>query len=104
MEFERFLDLLANDELYLRRTDLFKEDDPWEALPSDDYIRAKLGLRRYDPADELRLINEQAFLRQNSDDGLLSGNPLQTRQKTAIVALIGLKRYATLFICSVIPD
>jgi hypothetical protein len=44
-----------NDELYLRRTDLFKEDDPWEALPSDEYIRAKLGLRRYDPADELSL-------------------------------------------------
>jgi hypothetical protein len=67
MDFGKFRDLFANEELYLRRTDLFKEDDPWEALPSDDYIRAKLGLRRYDPADELRLINEQAFLRQNSE-------------------------------------
>jgi hypothetical protein len=67
MDFQKFRDLFANEELYLQRTDLFKEDDPWEALPSDDYIRAKLGLRRYDPTDELRLINEQAFLRQNSE-------------------------------------
>lgn len=67
MNFDKFRDLFANEELYLRRTDLFREDDPWEALPSDEYIRAALELRRYDPADELRLINEQAFLRQNSE-------------------------------------
>ena len=67
MDLPKFRDLFANEELYLRRVDLFKEDDPWEALPSDEYIRAKLGLQRYDPADELRLINEQAFLRQNSE-------------------------------------
>lgn len=72
MEFAKFRDLFANEELYLRRVDLFKEDDPWEALPSDEYIRAKLGLRRYDPADELRLINEQAFLRQNSEGYFIS--------------------------------
>jgi hypothetical protein len=61
MDFPKFRDLFANEELYLRRVDLFKEEDPWEALPSDEHIRAKLGLRRYDPADELRLIEEQAF-------------------------------------------
>ncbi len=47
MDFDTFRDLFANEELYLRCTDLFKEDDPWEALPSDEYIRAALGLRRY---------------------------------------------------------
>src|SRR5579872_3190552 len=67
MDFDKFRDLFANEELYLRRTDLFKEDDPWEALPSDEYIRAALGLHRYDPTDELRLVSEQAFLRQNSE-------------------------------------
>src|ERR1035437_2864384 len=67
MDFDKFRDLFGNDELYFRRTDLFKEDDPWEALPSDEYIRAKLGLRRYDPTDELRVIEEQAFNRQNSE-------------------------------------
>jgi len=36
MDFPKFRDLFANEELYLRRVDLFKDDDPWEALPSDD--------------------------------------------------------------------
>src|SRR5260370_32628213 len=67
MDFDKFRDLFANEELYLRRVDLFKEDDPWEAVPWDDDMRRKLGLRRYDPTDELRLINQQAFLRQNSE-------------------------------------
>ena len=58
MDFDKFRDLFANEELYLRRTDKFKEDDPWEALSSDEYIRAKLGLRRYDPTDELKVIEE----------------------------------------------
>jgi hypothetical protein len=35
MDFPKFWDLFTNEELYLRRVDLFKEDDPWEALPSD---------------------------------------------------------------------
>jgi hypothetical protein len=65
MGFDKFRDLFAKEELYLRRTDQSKGDDLWEVLLSDDYIRAKLGLPRYDPADELRLINEHAFLCQN---------------------------------------
>src|SRR5258708_33328488 len=72
MDFPKFRDLFANEELYLRRVDLFKEDDPWEALPSDEYIRARLGLRRYNPANELRLIEEQAFLRQNSEGNFIT--------------------------------
>ena len=67
MDFDKLRDLFASEELYLRRTDLLKGDDPWEALPSDEYIRAALGLRRYDPTDELRLIRAQAFIRQNSE-------------------------------------
>lgn len=31
MDFDKFRDLFGNEELYLRRTDLFKEGDPWEA-------------------------------------------------------------------------
>lgn len=42
MDFDKVRDLFGNEELYLRRTDLFKEGDPWEALPSDEYIRAAL--------------------------------------------------------------
>ena len=52
MDFNKFRDLFANEELYFRRTDLFKETDPSEALPSDEYVRAACGLRKYDLDDE----------------------------------------------------
>jgi hypothetical protein len=67
MDLAKFRDLFANEELYLRRTDLFKETDPREALPSDEYVRAALGLQKYDLKDELKLNNDQAFNRQNSE-------------------------------------
>jgi hypothetical protein len=67
LDFRKFRDLFANEELYFRRTDLFKETDPNEALPSDEYVRAALGLRRYDLRDELALNNDLAFARQNSE-------------------------------------
>jgi hypothetical protein len=35
MDFDKFRHLLANEELYLRRTDLFEGKDRWEALPPD---------------------------------------------------------------------
>jgi hypothetical protein len=67
IDFDKFRDLFANEELYLRRTDLFKDDDPWEALPSDEYVRKTLGLTRYDLDDERKLIDDQAFSRQHSE-------------------------------------
>ena len=67
MDFPKFRDLFANEELYLRRTDLFKETDPNEGLASDEYVRAARGLRRYDLRDELTLNNDQAFARQVSE-------------------------------------
>ena len=36
MDLPKFRDLFANEDLYFRRTDLFKEIDPEEALPPDD--------------------------------------------------------------------
>lgn len=67
MDFPKFRDLFANEELYFRRVDLLKETDPREALPSDEYVRAALGLQKYDLHDELKLNNDQAFNRQNSE-------------------------------------
>jgi hypothetical protein len=67
MDLPKFRDLFANEELYLRRTDLFKETDPREALPSDGYVRATLGLQRFDLLDELKLNNHQAFNSQNRE-------------------------------------
>jgi hypothetical protein len=67
MDLAKFRDLFANEELYFRRTDLLKETDPREALPSDEYVRATLGLQEYDLIDELKLNDNQAFNRQNSE-------------------------------------
>jgi hypothetical protein len=67
MDLPKFRDLFANEELYFRRTDLFKETDPREALPSDEYVRTTLGLQKYDLNDELRVNSNQAFNRQNSE-------------------------------------
>jgi len=67
MDFRKFRDLFANEELYFRRTDLFKETDPSEALPSDEYARHALRLQRYDLHGELALNNDLAFVRQISE-------------------------------------
>ena len=64
MQMDKFRDLFASEELYFRRTDLFKNDDPREGLPSDEYIRASRDLREGIVEDELTLISSQAFLRQ----------------------------------------
>ena len=67
VDLPKFRDLFANEELYFRRTDLFKEIDPNEALPPDEYVRRALGLTKYDLNDELALINDQASNRQFSE-------------------------------------
>jgi len=67
MDLPKFRDLFANEDLYFRRTDLFKEIDPEEALPPDDYVRASRGLLKYDLHDELTLNENQAFSRQISE-------------------------------------
>src|SRR5260370_33843471 len=80
MDFDKFRDLFANEELYFRRTDLFKETDPSEALPSDEYVRASCGLRKYDLDDERALHNNQAFARQNIEAYFISCWQLFERQ------------------------
>lgn len=67
MDLPKFRDLFANEELYFRRIDLFKEIDPREALPSDEYVRKAQGLQKYVLSDELKVNNDQAFNRQNSE-------------------------------------
>lgn len=62
----KFRDLFASEELYLRRLDKFKESDPREGLASDDYVRHARGLCRLDVRNEVQLIDDQAFARQNS--------------------------------------
>jgi len=72
MDFDKFRDLFASEELYFRRTDLFKETDPSEGLPPDAYVRAIRGLTKYDVNDERALNNDLAFARQNSEAYFIS--------------------------------
>jgi len=67
MDFTKFRDLFANEELYFRRTDLFKEIDPEEAMPPEDYVRAWHGLEKYDLHAELTVNENLAFSRQVSE-------------------------------------
>lgn len=67
MELWKFQDFFASEELYFRRLDLFKEDDPREGLPSDDYIRRTWGLCKGTIKDDLKLNDRQAFIRQASE-------------------------------------
>jgi len=50
----------------------FKKDDPYEALPSDDFVRKALGLRKYVLEDEQTLTDDQAFNRQHSESCYLN--------------------------------
>ncbi|MBI3697311.1 MAG: hypothetical protein HY238_21050 [Acidobacteria bacterium] len=72
LDMDKFRDLMANQELYFRRTDLFKKDDPNEGLATDEYVREVRGLVKYALHDELTLNNDQAFTRQNSAGYYLS--------------------------------
>jgi hypothetical protein len=67
MSFLKFHDLVASEELYLRRVDRFKETDPQEGLPSRDYVRKILGLRKYVLEDELTINSHQGFNRQDTE-------------------------------------
>ncbi|HET6207525.1 MAG TPA: hypothetical protein VFD98_12000, partial [Terracidiphilus sp.] len=67
-----FRDLMANEELYFRRTDCYKSDDPNEGLPTDAYLRRTLNLERYILQDELQLNHHQGSNRLRSESYYLS--------------------------------
>jgi hypothetical protein len=67
LSFEKFRDLFANEELYFCRTDLLREADPQEGLPSEEYARSMLGVTGYDLKDELSLNHHLASDRQFSE-------------------------------------
>ena len=67
MDMDKFRDLMANEELYFRRTDLYKKDDPNEGLPKDNYVRRVRGLKPFVLDDELTLNSDQASNRLHSE-------------------------------------
>lgn len=95
MDMRKFRNLMASEELYFRRADLLKGDDPNEGLPADDYVRSVLGLVRYDLNDELTLNNDQASNRQFSESFYLNCWQLYEGETLAMW-----KRYGGVAICS----
>lgn len=72
MKMSHFRDLMANEELYFRRTDLYKNDDPNEGLPTDSYLCRTLKLNSFDIDDEVELNAHQASNRLHSEGYYLS--------------------------------
>lgn len=62
LDLRKFRDMMANQELYFRRADLF--DDDSEGLPSEQYVRRVLGLNPYDINDEVALNHHLGQLAQ----------------------------------------
>ena len=69
---DHFRDLMANEELYFRQASRYKLEDPNEGLPTDEYLRRTLGLRRYIVGDELEVNHHQASNRLHSESYFLS--------------------------------
>src|SRR5256885_14215836 len=65
LDLRKFRDLMANQELYFRRADLF--DDESEGLPPEQYVRRVIGLAPYDIKDEVALNNHLGSLAQSRE-------------------------------------
>lgn len=65
MELYKFRDLMASEELYFRRADLFTDQS--EGLPPEQYARRVLRLDPYDINDCVSLNNHLGFLAQNRE-------------------------------------
>src|ERR1700727_1048743 len=71
LKMDFFRDLMANEELYFRRTDKYKRADPDEGLPTDRYLRRALRLTPYVLDNELPLNSHQAQNRLYSESQYL---------------------------------
>lgn len=70
MDLYKFRDLVASEELYFRRADLFS--DRSEGLPPEDYAMRVLGLDPYDINDRVNLNGHLGFLAQNRESYYIS--------------------------------
>jgi hypothetical protein len=65
MDLPKFRDLMASEELYFRRADLFT--DKSEGLPPEQYARRVLGLDPYDIKDQVSLNHHMGSLAQHRE-------------------------------------
>lgn len=70
MDLRKFRDLMASEELYFRRADLFS--DKSEGLPPEDYATRVLGLNPYDIRDRAELNHHLGSLAQHRESYYLS--------------------------------
>ncbi len=70
MNLRKFRDLMASEELYFRRADLFT--DKSEGLPPDEYAARVLGLDPYDIRDRASLNNHLGSLAQHRESCYIS--------------------------------
>lgn len=65
MDLRKFRDLMASEELYFRRADLF--DDETEGLPPEQYVQRVLGLNPWDIRDCTQLNDHLGSLAQSRE-------------------------------------
>jgi hypothetical protein len=82
LDLRKFRDLMANQELYFRRADLF--DDQSEGLPSEQYVRRVLGLDPYDIKDQVALNNHLGSLAQSREMHFITCWHLYRKEDLAI--------------------
>ena len=70
MDLRKFRDLIASEELYFRRADLFS--DKSEGLPPEEFAMRVLGLEPFDINDRVRLNDHLGFLAQNRESYYIS--------------------------------
>jgi len=82
LDLRKFRDLMANQEIYFRRADLF--DDPSEGLPPEQYVRRVLGLDPYDIKDQVALNNHLGSLDQSREMHFITCWHLYRKEDLAI--------------------
>lgn len=82
LDLRKFRDLMANQELYFRRADLF--DDQSEGLPPEQYVRRVLRLDPYDIKDERALNDHLGFMAQSREMYFVSCWYLYSEEDLAI--------------------
>jgi len=68
MDLRKFRDLMASEELYFRRADLFDVES--EGLPLEQYVQRVLGLDPWDIKDRVSLNNHLGSLAQSRENAL----------------------------------
>lgn len=74
MDLRKFRDLLASEELYFRRADLFT--DKSEGLPPEEYAMRVLGLDPYDIRDRASLNNHLGALARHRESYYIAYLPV----------------------------